>query len=265
MGNNNSSEIRVAPFAKELVQDHAKVNQLLHLVRCSRINFGVFGNNNVFFTGNDTNEERKGEMPLSPSKEHLKKIVELIYANSEANTFFKDAVEKSTVSEETKKKRLLLANKAFPLKDVYKAIDNNEQWSILEGNSKPDLFIESDRFLLVVEGKLTEPHTTSSTSYLKTRNQMLRHIQGAIEYNRKKHQNKKIIAFYIIPETFSQITEIKDKSRFDEIIEKESVMITDPEYIKEIKSCYYGCTTWEKIEKHFNIKFRAVINSEKKE
>lgn len=256
MGKRNSSEIRVAPFARELAEDHAKVERLLRLVGCDEIDFGVFGNDDVYYTGNETNRKKKGEMALPPSKEHLKRLAALICANAKANRFFKDAVEKSKkLSEKTKKMRLALANNELTLQEIFGAIDDGEAWAILEGASQPDLFIESDRAILVVEGKLTEPHLTSSTSYLQSRNQMLRHIQGAIEYNRRKRQNKRIVAFYIVPESFTQIDEIGDRTRFDEVLKKESLPITDPAYAKEIASCYFGCTTWEAIQMEFGVRF----------
>lgn len=259
MGKNNSSEIRVAPFGEKLVENHDMVNSLLHLVGCSRINFGEFSNNDIYFSGNNANI-KKGEKALNPPKEHLKGIIDLIYSDAGARDYFKEAVEKTHPKDEmVKENRLKLAACDYNLEYVYQEIENNNKWAILEGASKPDLFIESDRFILIVEGKLTEPHTTKSTTYLMKRNQMLRHIQGAIEYNKKNKQDKKIIAFYIVPDTFSEIKEIKNKDSFDEVINVESVKITDQEYKDLIKSCYYGCTTWEKIEKKFKIEFRAII------
>ena len=254
---NNSSEIRVAPFGKLLVKDHSNVSKLLHLVKCSNVNFGTFSNDDIFFAGNNANKNNTGEMALKPPQEHLKSIIDLIYCDENAREYFKKAVEKSHVS--AKENRLKMAGREYYIEDIYKAIENNEKWAILEGTSKPDLFIESDRFILIIEGKLTEPHTTTKTTYLMSRNQMLRHIQGAIEHNRQNNQNKKIIAFYIVPETFSQIEEIKKGDKFVDILEKESVRISDHKYIDLITSSYYGYTTWEKVEKKFNIAFRAII------
>ncbi len=64
MGKNNSSRIRVAPFGKELVLDHSKVNELLHLVGCKRVDFGEFSDNSVYFTENTANKKCKGEKAL---------------------------------------------------------------------------------------------------------------------------------------------------------------------------------------------------------
>ena len=261
MGKNNSSEIRVAPFGELLVNDHSNVNKLLHLVKCSRVNFGAFPNSSVFFAGNNANKENSGEKALKPPQSHLKSIIDLIYNDEEARDYFKKAVERSNPKGAfVKENRLKMAECKYCIEDIYKAIENNEKWAILEGDSQPDLFIESDKFILIIEGKLTEPHTTTKTTYLMSRNQMLRHIQGAIEYNRQNNQNKKIIAFYIVPETFSQIEEIKKGDKFVDILEKESVRISDQKYVDLITSSYYGYTTWEKVEKKFKIAFRAIID-----
>jgi len=44
--------------------------------------------------------------------------------------------------------------------------------------SFPDLFIENDKYIVLVEGKRTEEDTTGSVSYLKNRSQMVRHIEN---------------------------------------------------------------------------------------
>ncbi len=77
-------------------------------------------------------------------------------------------------------------------------------------------------------------------------------------YHFSKEQ-RRIIAFYILPEGFSEIDEIKDRKNFHHVLESESIRITDKNMIKHIESSYYGCTTWEKIEEKFGITFRAII------
>ena len=109
MGKNNSSEIRVAPFGEKLVENHDMVNSLLHLVGCSRINFGEFSNNDIYFSGNNANI-KKGEKALNPPKEHLKGIIDLIYSDAGARDYFKEAVEKTHPKDEmVKENRLKLA------------------------------------------------------------------------------------------------------------------------------------------------------------
>lgn len=66
----------------------------------------------------------------------------------------------------------------------------DRMWYLFEGFTNPDIFIEGDDYVIVCEGKWTEPHITTTTKYLSSkgeyRNQMIRHIQGALNYTNKK-------------------------------------------------------------------------------
>jgi hypothetical protein len=52
---------------------------------------------------------------------------------------------------------------------------------LLEGPSQPDAYLATAELILVVEGKRTEEGPTTWTSWMRTRHQMLRHLDGAWE------------------------------------------------------------------------------------
>lgn len=54
-------------------------------------------------------------------------------------------------------------------------------WDVLEGASQPDVFLETDEVVVVIEGKRTEGGPTMATTWMPVRHQMLRHLDAAWE------------------------------------------------------------------------------------
>ena len=116
------------------------------------------------------------ERPLSPPLGLLEWLVQNISA---------EAVAKSGTSEETVQKRLALA-RSDPdvLQDALtrlRAGKRGKKWFVFEGPSSPDAYLETDSIVVVVEGKRTEPTTTSHTTFMPKRSQLIRHIDAAWE------------------------------------------------------------------------------------
>ena len=55
------------------------------------------------------------------------------------------------------------------------------KWFVLEGPSHPDAFLETGTLVLAVEGKRTESSTTTKTTWMKKRSQLIRHMDAASE------------------------------------------------------------------------------------
>ena len=55
---------------------------------------------------------------------------------------------------------------------------------MLEGRSQPDACFETDAMLVVIEGKRTERKATAVTTWMRSRSQMLRHMDAALEISR---------------------------------------------------------------------------------
>jgi hypothetical protein len=87
--------------------------------------------------------------------------------------------------EPVRTRRLQLALRDAPtLTAALAAIDSGvwkRQWYSLEGDSAPDAFLETDKIVLVVEGKRTEWSCTTKTKWMPMRSQLLRHMDAATE------------------------------------------------------------------------------------
>lgn len=249
MSDKNSSTTRVAPLGKAIVKDHSLVDKLISLLpRVPNTIFGDFSDEDVFFTL----PPQKHEKSLPPTKEHLLGIIEKIENDEKfRNSISSKAISNST--SENKNKRKLLFNLDEQTIKEAKGLINNIQtrsWHVFEGTSRPDLFIENNHFILLIEGKRTEPSTTDSVTYLPYRSQIIRHIENALDYCKRQ---KKVIAFYIIEEKCGY----KEKCSLDYLPkELENETIKKAQVTRhEIIDSFYGYTTWQKLEDNLGITF----------
>ena len=133
------------------------------------------------------------------------------------------------------------------LENVYDSLSPSDRhWFLFEGFTHPDIFIEGEDYVIVCEGKWTEPNVTTKTTHLsadgESRNQMVRHIQGALNYS-----DKKVYGFYIVDESCNYKNELTEDC-FKKQLERETVRIPDSEKEKILDS-FCGYTTWQEIEK----------------
>ena len=262
MGENNSSETRVAPLGMFLLENHKKVNGLLSLIGCTDIDFGEFHNENgIFFSEKKNGKIVRSEKSLQPPRYHLENILRTICSIEKAKLVFIKKVETSKVK--ARDMRLRFAQGEIPLEEAINAITGNNGWANLETASHPDLFIENETHILLVEGKLTEDGTKKNVSYIAHRSQMVRHIQNTIAYLEEKGEEKQIFAFYILPENFKKISEIKEKRAIEKDINSETVPIPAP-IRKKIADSYYGCTTWEAVSEKLGIEFPPIKQTKRK-
>ena len=256
MGRNNSSELRVRPLGEYLLKNKADVDKLLHLVGCSRVCFGMFDDGKVFFSAKDQDGHSRSELGLEPSAEHLKGIINFFEKKADENDreYARKYVGKSKDSHTKAEREKWFEN--CRSEDAFNALDRGETWPVFEGKTRPDLIIEGERYVIIIEGKLTEKEATKKTVYLRSRDQMVRHIQGALNH----FKGKKIIAFYIVPEGFKELGLLKERTCINEVLEVEADKYgISLESCEKIRKSYYGCTTWEKVEKTLKISFPEVI------
>lgn len=132
------------------------------------------------------------------------------------------------------------------LEESYDAlVPTNRAWYVFEGFTNPDIFIEGDDYVIVCEGKWTEPHITTKTTNLAAdneyRNQMVRHIRRALNYT-----NKKVYAFYIVDKNCGYEADLSTDA-FSAQLEQETIKI--PEYEKaQIIDAFCGYTTRQDIK-----------------
>ncbi len=238
MGKNNSSEFRVKPTMLMIGKDAKKLKKLLDTVtldgKASLQNIALknLQKAKIHFTGGSL-----GEKGLRPPKHHLKAMID-----KESVTIKRDNFDYNTANE--------LIEKIY---NTDKLVPKNI--SILEGNTYPDLFIETDNLIIIAEGKWTEKSTTTKTTFLEKRNQMTRHIQCALEY--AKFNDKDVYAFYIIDDSFINLKKdiknnyITNSIKFQEVaLDDQTITLTKNEKDKILES-YKGYTTWQKIESVF--------------
>ncbi len=248
MGKYSSSTYRVSPLMQWIGADSDRLQQLLKLVvldgKSSEFIPAPSKIAEAFFEDKELGKKEQG---LRPSRDFLKKMVE-------------DKKYKGIRDESFDSDRALVFLTTFYGKDKeepYKLVPKNI--NVLEGNTYPDFFIKTDSFILVCEGKWTEKATTTRTKFLKQRNQMIRHIQGAKEYALYKEPGLPVYGIYIVSEEFLKNTEnqyiMQSQSFQDEAIDKEEIKMGDDQALRD---AYKGYVTWESIQHSLGIKFKIV-------
>lgn len=177
-----------------------------------------------------------------------------------------EIIKKQDVSVKTKKHRLeLIGNEAErKIEEAIKILKKNynnswpsdEKWVILEGITYPDIFIETDKYILVGEVKNTERTLTNSTTYNVKREQLVRHIEGAINYIKRNQTDKReVISFYILSQSFINrnkevLTEMtnQDSDRWNNSLSH----LSSEEDKNRIKNTYMGYAIWEEIQQKLN-------------
>lgn len=228
MGKYDSSKYRVCPLMNFIGDNVERLSQLLRIVECDGIvSMPDIRISTILESAYKDEEQSKKEKVLSPLPQHLEVM-----------------------------KKLNLEGKLKGTPPV-----NSE----LEKGTHPDIFIETDKHVIVIEAKWTEKSTTRQTTYLKNRDQLIRHIEGAINYAPKKD----IMAFYIVDEHVFVDNRPKNQTRlsFDGFcltLKQETVQ--KPNLVQTIKSAYKGYTSWQKIESKFgkeNLSFRNKLEIDK--
>jgi hypothetical protein len=104
------------------------------------------------------------------------------------------------------------------------------KWWAFEGFTEVDCYLETDRFLLFVEGKRTEP-LSESTVWYKGRNQLIRNLEVAEELAGTKDYGVMLISEDPMPEpTHAEVDT--------------SLPHLSPEHRDELMKHFLGCRTW---------------------
>jgi len=117
-------------------------------------------------------------------------------------------------------------------------------WHILEGPSYPDVFLDTDEALIVIEGKRTEPGPTTATTFMPERHQMLRHMDCAWEIR----GDRPVYGLFIIegpalpPEWVGYASETISES-----VLRSSLPHRTIEERSMLKAGFLGVTTWQTV------------------
>lgn len=240
MGKNNSSITRVQPLGNAIVKNHDLLDTLLADITDNRITtFEEFSDGHVFFSGHG------GEKSLPPTPKHLLAIIDKMASDKSVREHMKKH-DTSSASNKMQREKLFCLDPGM----LAKSREEFKTWNTFEGDSFPDLFIENENNILIIEGKRTESNITTSTTYLKRRCQMIRHIENALYYCQEK---KRVIAFYILEKNCGYENHCT-KSYFEKSFDEETIR-KDGELKETICNSFYGYTTWQNIGKLLNIEF----------
>lgn len=178
MGKNDSTETRVVPVFDHLWSSDCTgtqwVERLIRLGTRAEVatmpqDFGALIPDHLPSWGQ---KERSLSSPLE--------LLEWLVCN-----ITKEQVARSSDKGETRKKRKALASgDPDVLCEALRLLREGKrgrQWFVLEGQSRPDAYLETDSLVLVVEGKRTEPSPTNDTEWMQYRPQLIRHMDAAWE------------------------------------------------------------------------------------
>ncbi|MBW8003827.1 MAG: hypothetical protein FVQ80_17820 [Planctomycetes bacterium] len=155
---------------------------------------------------------------------------------------------------------LLLQGEVDTIADAMQLLDNpnrpNTAWYILEGISNPDVYLETENLIVVIEGKRTEPGPTTDTTWMPIRHQMLRHIDCAWELSDHQH----VVGFFIV-EGFGggEAIDVPDiwgqacNNTVTQLTLEQSLPHRSVEEREEIANAFLGATTWQAICMEFGI------------
>lgn len=120
-------------------------------------------------------------------------------------------------------------------------------WHIFEGSTKPDIFIETDSLLVVIEGKRTETGITTGTKWMKCRHQMLRHLDAAWEIR----GNRNVVGFFIVEGNGTAdvpshwCNQARQTTSFEVV--RDSLPHRSSEEQQAIAGSFAGVTTWQRV------------------
>ena len=237
MGKYNSSIYRVRPLMKIVEADYQAFLKLLSLVGIDALSTpGVFR-----YDG-----ENCTEMQLKPTKTHLKSLIDYLAEKTPFKGSIKGQDRKNLFYGTLTERKQACQKAKSELENNYdKLTAADRPWYMFEGFTNPDIFIEGEDYVIICEGKWTEPHITTTTTYLSSkgeyRNQMIRHIQGALNYT-----NKKVYAFYIVDANCGYTNELTKES-FCNQLNLETIPLGEIEK-RAISESYFGYATWQDIK-----------------
>jgi len=123
-------------------------------------------------------------------------------------------------------------------------------WHILEGETYPDLYLETNDLVVVGEGKRTEAGITTSTTWMPVRHQMLRHLDAAWE----RRGSKRVCGFFIVEGgSGADVYEVPPIWRdacaatTSDAVLRASLPHRTEEERRQIAACFVGATTWRRI------------------
>lgn len=239
MGKYDSSKYRVVPLVEAIKFNQKNFELLLKAIHTQKDipNLVCPAIDSAYYCGDN-------EKQLNPTKEHLKGLVKYIADKDFGEISVSNKKRADLYGLNGVDARIKARDEALQLIDE---MSNDtiipKAWYIFEGATNPDIYIEGEDYVIICEGKWTESHITTKTTHLKSekesRNQMIRHIQGALNSTKKK-----VYAFYVVDADCGYTHDL-DETALASHIKEETIKPLETE---KIISAFYGYTTWQELE-----------------
>lgn len=256
MGKHNSSLTRVKPLFDHINSDIEELNCFL----------GLFNTNhriepNTLVEILYENGVGGKEKDLAPSKSLLIWMLENL---EELNKNVVNFGAKDKDSKTYKKRELLFSGDTNTFEEAKKLIQEKSErlknaWYIFEGFTHPDIYIETNDSIFIGEAKRTEKDITTNTTWLKQRDQLIRHIDSLLDLD----QSKNIYSFYIL-ENLNGCYEKSMKSYLDRDYFKNNLKHRGDTEIDRAFNSFIGYAFWKDIADRFNISFPDLIEENSK-
>jgi hypothetical protein len=169
--------------------------------------------------------------------------------------------------KETRKNReLLLSGNAKTIAEAHRLLESRPMrsaWYVLEGQSQPDAYLETENLIIVIEGKRTERESTIATTWMPQRSQMIRHMDAAYEQAR----NKKVLGIMIVEGPGGA-----DAAIPGEYWQKEAEAQVEPQMLEaslphripleraQIAEGFLGVTTWQRVCLEFHLPWPPTVD-----
>lgn len=126
--------------------------------------------------------------------------------------------------------------------------ERGKKWFVLEGDSRPDALLETPDVVICIEGKRTEAACTTSTSWMRRRSQLIRHMDAALDV----FPNRRILGMLVV-EGFggAEALDPSDHWIAESNAQYEGSMLDDslphrtPEERARVGGGVLGVTTWQ--------------------
>lgn len=136
-------------------------------------------------------------------------------------------------------------------------------WYVFEGPTCPDVCLIAQDALVVIEGKRTEPTSTTDTTWLRGRHQIWRHLDAAWEIRGKRS----VYGLFIVEsEADSADGSVPEYWRsagaacFAPEVMHSSFPHRSEDEAQAISRCYLGVTTWRQVCERFGIDWHTLPN-----
>ncbi|MGV8906744.1 MAG: hypothetical protein ACOH15_09120 [Acetobacterium sp.] len=254
MVSDSSLQTRITPLVNGIKEDNNRLTYLLNMMMNGYQNKRWKNKEAGTIQAIYYEESELKEKSLPPTTERLIWLVENL----------KEAIGNKELDPENKttkrRNELIAGEKRTVLEAKTNILSYDEsksfphKWWVLEGNSKPKIFILTDKYIFIGDTKESEESLTKTTNMDEDRVQLVREIEGAMKFEKHNYvggHQREVISFYIFSEEFlgrkGNRDDLNKTMNGDVAMWDKSLKHLSHQSIEEIKETYIGFTTWEDI------------------